>query len=168
MADAPDAGEVGRIKIRGATLFSGYWPNGGGGPAADGWFVTGDAATIDAGGFHKIVGRSSIDIIKSGGFKVGAGEVESALLSHPEVVEVAVIGVPHEKWGETIMALVVLAEGEQVTEEELIRWCKDKAAGYKAPTSIEFRDQLARTATGKLQKFKLRQPYWEGQERQVN
>ena len=78
------------------------------------------------------------------------------------------IGVPDEKWGETIKALVVLAEGEQVTEAELIKWCKDKAAGFKAPTSIEFRDELARTATGKLQKFKLRAPYWEGRDRQVN
>jgi acyl-CoA synthetase (AMP-forming)/AMP-acid ligase II len=84
------------------------------------------------------------------------------------VAEVAVIGVPDEKWGETIKALVVLAEGEEVTEQELIRWCKDRAAGYKAPTSVEFRGELARTATGKLQKFKLRAPYWEGRERQVN
>ncbi|WP_246210641.1 AMP-binding enzyme [Nocardioides piscis] len=78
------------------------------------------------------------------------------------------IGVPSEKWGETILALVVLAPGESASEAELIAWCKDKAAGYKAPTVIEFRDDLARTATGKLQKFKLRQPYWEGQDRQVN
>jgi acyl-CoA synthetase (AMP-forming)/AMP-acid ligase II len=84
------------------------------------------------------------------------------------VAEVAVIGVPSEKWGETIKALVVLAEGARTDEAELIAWCKDRAAGYKAPTSIEFRDQLARTATGKLQKFKLRKPYWEGRERQVN
>jgi acyl-CoA synthetase (AMP-forming)/AMP-acid ligase II len=79
--------------------------------------------------------------------------------------------VPSEKWGETIKALVVLgdgAAGSSEMEAELIAWCKDKAAGYKAPTSIEFRDELARTATGKLQKFKLRQPYWEGQARQVN
>jgi acyl-CoA synthetase (AMP-forming)/AMP-acid ligase II len=79
-----------------------------------------------------------------------------------------VIGVPHEKWGETIKALVVLAEGEEVSEADLIAWCKEKSAGFKAPTSVEFRDELARTATGKLQKFKLRAPYWEGRERQVN
>ena len=78
------------------------------------------------------------------------------------------IGIPSEKWGETIMAFVVLADGAQATEAELIAWCKDKAAGYKAPTVIEFRDQLARTATGKLQKFKLRAPYWEGRDRLVN
>jgi fatty-acyl-CoA synthase len=84
------------------------------------------------------------------------------------ILEAAVIGVPNEKWGETIKALVVLAPGEKVTEAQLIAWCKEKAAGYKAPTSIEFRDELARTATGKLQKFKLRAPYWEGREHQVN
>ena len=107
-------------------------------------------------------------MIITGGENVSSIEVEDVLFSHPAVAEVAVIGVPSEKWGETIKALVVLAEGEQATEEELIAWSKEKAAGYKAPTSVEFRDELARTATGKLQKFKLRQPYWEGQERQVN
>ncbi|WP_240918078.1 hypothetical protein [Phycicoccus sp. HDW14] len=75
---------------------------------------------------------------------------------------------PDEKWGETIKALVVLAPGESVSEAELVAWCKERAAGYKAPTSVEFRDELARTATGKLQKFKLRAPYWEGRDRQVN
>ena len=95
-------------------------------------------------------------------------EVEDAIFSHPDVAEVAVIGVPDEKWGETIKALVVLESGKEATEAELIAWCKDKAAGYKAPTSVEIRDELARTATGKLQKFKLRAPYWEGRERQVN
>jgi fatty-acyl-CoA synthase len=90
------------------------------------------------------------------------------IFSHPAVAEVCVIGVPDEKWGETIKALVVLTPGEDVTEAELIKWCKERAAGYKAPTSVEFRDELARTATGKLQKFKLRAPYWEGRERQVN
>ena len=81
-----------------------------------------------------------------------------SLFSHPAVSEVAVIGVPDEKWGETIKALVVLGPGP-LTEAELIAWCKDRAAGFKAPTSVEFRDELARTATGKLQKFKLRAPY---------
>ncbi len=90
------------------------------------------------------------------------------LHSHPSVAEVAVIGVPSEKWGETIKALVVLGEGKEATEAELIAWCKERAAGYKAPTSVEFRDELARTATGKLQKFKLRKPFWEGRDRQVN
>ena len=95
-------------------------------------------------------------------------QVEDVLFSHPAVAEVAVIGIPSDKWGETILALVVLAPGQQSSEEELIAWCKDRIAHYKAPTVVEFRDQLARTATGKLQKFKLRAPYWEGRTRQVN
>ncbi|WP_307812703.1 hypothetical protein [Phycicoccus sp. CSK15P-2] len=95
-------------------------------------------------------------------------EVEDVIFSHPAVTEVAVIGVPDEKWGETIKALVVVEAGASVSEAEIVAWCKERAAGYKAPTSVEFRDALARTATGKLQKFKLRAPYWEGRERQVN
>ena len=82
--------------------------------------------------------------------------------------EVAVIGVPDEKWGETIKAIVVKAEGAEVTEQEIIAHCKQRMAGYKAPTSVEFRDSIPRTATGKIQKFKLREPYWVGRERRVN
>ena len=78
------------------------------------------------------------------------------------------IGIPDEKWGETIKALVVLAPGTSASEAELIAWCKERAAGYKAPTSVEFREELARTATGKLQKFKLREPFWQGHDRRVH
>jgi acyl-CoA synthetase (AMP-forming)/AMP-acid ligase II len=84
------------------------------------------------------------------------------------VAEAAVIGVPSEKWGETVKALVVLAPGTEATEAEIIEHCRARLAHYKCPTSVEFRAELARTATGKLQKFKLRAPYWEGRERQVN
>ena len=134
----------------------------------DGWFHTGDGGVIGDDGYLTISDRKK-DVIITGGENVSSIEVEDVLFSHPAVAEVAVIGVPSEKWGETIKALVVLADAARAPDEaELIAWCKDKAAGYKAPTSIEFRDELARTATGKLQKFKLRQPYWEGQERQVN
>jgi acyl-CoA synthetase (AMP-forming)/AMP-acid ligase II len=90
------------------------------------------------------------------------------ICSHQAVCEVAVIGVPEEKGGETIKALIVRAPGAEVTEEEIIAHCKERLARYKAPTSVEFRDALVRTATGKLQKFKLRAPYWEGRDRQVN
>ena len=90
------------------------------------------------------------------------------LFSHPDVNEVAVIGVPHEKWGETVKALVVLADGSSASERELIDYCRDRLAHYKCPTSVEVRDELARTATGKLQKFKLREPYWAGREKQIN
>jgi fatty-acyl-CoA synthase len=107
-------------------------------------------------------------VIISGGENVSSIEVEDALFSHPDVTEVAVIGVPDEKWGELVMALVVRAPGSEVGEADLIAYTKTKLAGYKCPKRIEFRDSLARTATGKLQKFKLREPYWADAQRQVN
>jgi len=85
-----------------------------------------------------------------------------------DIAEVAVIGIPDEKWGESVMALVVLRAGAVLSEEQVIAYTKTKLAGYKCPKRVEFRTELARTATGKLQKFKLRAPYWEGRERQVN
>ena len=94
--------------------------------------------------------------------------MEDTLFSHPAVAEVAVIGVPDEKWGETIKALVVLADGESVDERALIDHCRESLAHFKCPTSVEFREELSRTATGKLQKFKLRAPYWVGMEKQIN
>ncbi len=134
---------------------------------AGGWFHTGDGGTIGDDGYVTISDRKK-DVIITGGENVSSIEVEDVLFSHPDVTEVAVIGIPDDKWGETIKALVVVAEGSEATEADLIAWCKSKAAGYKAPTTIEFRDELARTATGKLQKFKLRAPYWEGRDRRVN
>ena len=109
-------------------------------------------------------------MIISGGENVSSIEVEDTLFSHPAVAEVAVIGVPDEKWGETIKALVVLAPGtdQQPDERALIEHCREKLAHFKCPTSVEFRDELARTATGKLQKFKLRAPYWKGMAKQIN
>jgi len=160
---------TGELLARSNVVLEGYWeqPEESGKALADGWFHTGDGAVIGDDGYVTIQDRKK-DVIITGGENVSSIEVEDVLFSHAAVAEVAVIGVPSEKWGETIKALVVLAEGEQATEEELIAWCKDKAAGYKAPTSVEFRGDLARTATGKLQKFKLRAPYWEGYDRQVN
>jgi acyl-CoA synthetase (AMP-forming)/AMP-acid ligase II len=107
-------------------------------------------------------------VIISGRENVSSIEVEDTLHSHPAVAEVAVIGVPDEKWGETVKALVVLAPGATADEQELIDHCRSRLTHFKCPTSVELRDALPRTATGKLQKFKLRSPYWEGRERQVN
>ena len=132
-----------------------------------GWFHTGDGGVLGEDAYLSISDRKK-DVIITGGENVSSVEVEDVLFSHPDIIEAAVIGVPHEKWGETIKALVVVEEGSQATEADLIAWCKSKVAGYKAPTSIEFREELARTATGKLQKFKLRAPYWEGRDRQIN
>ncbi len=171
-ASTGDDGEEvpgGEVLARSNVVLEGYWdqPEESAKALADGWFHTGDGGTIGDDGYLTISDRKK-DVIITGGENVSSIEVEDVLFSHPAVAEVAVIGVPSERWGETIKALVVLAEGEQAGEEELIAWCKDKAAGFKAPTSVEFRDELARTATGKLQKFKLRAEYWEGRDRQVN
>ncbi|VXB31750.1 AMP-binding protein [Nocardioides sp. AX2bis] len=164
-----EEGTGGEVLARSNVVLEGYWdqPDASAVALADGWFHTGDGGTIGEDGYLTISDRKK-DVIITGGENVSSIEVEDVLFSHPAVSEVAVIGVPSEKWGETIKALVVLVEGQEATEAELVAWCKDKAAGYKAPTSIEFRDELARTATGKLQKFKLRAPYWEGRDRQVN
>ncbi|HRE00101.1 MAG TPA: AMP-dependent synthetase, partial [Ilumatobacteraceae bacterium] len=106
--------------------------------------------------------------IISGGENVSSIEVEDALFSHPEIDEVAVIGVPDEKWGELVMALVVRSPGSTLTEDDVIAYVRTRLAGYKCPKRVEFRDTLARTATGKLQKFRLREPFWAGKDRAVN
>jgi acyl-CoA synthetase (AMP-forming)/AMP-acid ligase II len=159
----------GEVLARSNVVLEGYWeqPEETARALEGGWFHTGDGGVLGDDGYLTISDRKK-DVIITGGENVSSIEVEDCLFSHPAVAEVAVIGVPSEKWGETIMALVVLAEGQQATEAELIAWCKERLAGYKAPTVVEFRDDLARTATGKLQKFKLRQPYWEGMDRQVH
>ncbi len=159
----------GEVLARSNVVLEGYWdqPDASAAALAGGWFHTGDGGVVGEDGYLTISDRKK-DVIITGGENVSSIEVEDVLFSHPAVAEVAVIGVPSERWGETIKALVVLAEGEEATEADLIAWCKQKAASYKAPTSVEVRDELARTATGKLQKFKLRAPYWEGYDRQVN
>ncbi len=154
---------------RSNVVLEGYWENPDATAEAldGGWFHTGDGGRIDDEGYLTIADRKK-DVIISGGENVSSIEVEDRLFSHPAVAEVAVIGVPDDKWGETVMALVVVAPGAEVTEAELIEHCRGGLAHFKCPTSIEFRDELARTATGKLQKYKLRAPYWEGRDRQVN
>jgi fatty-acyl-CoA synthase len=161
--------DQGEILGRGNHILKSYWeqPDATADAIVDGWFHTGDGGTIDDEGYLTISDRKK-DVIISGGENVSSIETEDALFSHPAVAEVAVIGVPDEKWGELILALVVLAPGASASEDDLREHCRTKLAGYKVPKRIEFRDELARTATGKLQKFKLRAPYWEGQTRQVN
>jgi acyl-CoA synthetase (AMP-forming)/AMP-acid ligase II len=159
----------GEVLARSNHVLASYWeqPDATAEAIVDGWFHTGDGGTIDDEGYLSISDRKK-DVIISGGENVSSIEVEDRLFSHPAVAEVAVIGVPDEKWGETVKALVVLAPDGEASSAELIEWCREKLAHYKCPTSIEFRDELARTSTGKLQKFKLRAPYWEDRERQVN
>jgi acyl-CoA synthetase (AMP-forming)/AMP-acid ligase II len=130
-----------------------------------GWFHTGDGGAIEDG-YLTIADRKK-DVIISGGENISSIEVEDVLSSHPAVREVAVIGIPDEKWGEAVTALVV-TDGTAVSAEELIGHCRQSLAGYKCPKRVQFLDALPRTATGKVQKFKLRRPFWEGRERQVN
>ncbi len=161
--------EQGEILARSNVVMDGYWedPDASDAALAGGWFHTGDGGSVDGEGYVSISDRKK-DVIITGGENVSSIEVEDCLASHPDVAEVAVIGVPHEKWGETVKALVVLRPGAAATEAELGAHCRTKLAHYKCPTSIELRTELARTATGKLQKFLLRAPYWEGRTRQVN
>ena len=161
--------DSGEVLARGNTVLEGYWqqPDASADALEGGWFHTGDGGTVDDEGYLAISDRRK-DVIITGGENVSSIEVEDCLFSHPAVAEVAVIGVPSEKWGETIKALVVLAPDATADEAELIAHCKARLAGYKAPTSVELREEIPRTATGKVQKFKLREQYWSGRERQVN
>jgi acyl-CoA synthetase (AMP-forming)/AMP-acid ligase II len=165
----------GEILARGNHVMRGYWeqpdatadairvPDDG--PAE--WFHTGDGGTIDETN-HVVISDRRKDVIISGGENVSSIEVEDVIFSHPRVAEVAVIGVPDDKWGELVLALVVPVPGAELTEAEVIAHTREHLAGYKCPKRVEFRDALDRTATGKLQKFRLREPYWAGHERQIN
>jgi fatty-acyl-CoA synthase len=159
-----DGKSVGEICARANVVFEGYWnqPEETDRAICDGYFHTGDLAVWDEVYNIQIVDRKK-DVIISGGENISSAEIEDALYRHPTVLECAVIGVPNEKWGETPIALIVLREGEQASKEELIAFCRENLAHFKCPTSVEFVDELPRTATGKLQKFKLRERYWTGQ-----
>jgi acyl-CoA synthetase (AMP-forming)/AMP-acid ligase II len=160
--------EHGEVLARSNHVFAGYWeqPEETAAALEGGWFHTGDGGYLD--GEFLVISDRKKDVIITGGENVSSIEVEDCLYQHPGVAEVAVIGVPHEKWGETIKALVVLRPDSAVSEGELITHCRDRMAHFKAPTSVEFRSELDRTATGKLQKYKLRQSYWAGRGRTVN
>ncbi len=164
-----DVSAGGELLARGNHILKSYWenPEASADALEDNWFHTGDGGIIDEENYVTISDRKK-DVIISGGENVSSIEVEDALFSHPAVAECAVIGVPHEKWGETVKALVVLAPDTEADEQAIIDHCRELIAHYKCPTSVEFRDELARTATGKLQKYKLRAPYWEGMEKQIN
>jgi acyl-CoA synthetase (AMP-forming)/AMP-acid ligase II len=159
----------GEVLARSNHVFAGYWeqPEESAKALADGWFHTGDEGHIEDGEYLVISDRKK-DVVITGGENVSSIEIEDCLYQHPAVAEAAVIGVPDEKWGETVKALVVLRTADGATEAELIEHCRARLAHFKCPTSVELRAALPRTATGKLQKFKLREPYWAGRERRVN
>ncbi|MGH7785292.1 MAG: long-chain-fatty-acid--CoA ligase [Candidatus Binatia bacterium] len=160
---------IGEICARSNVVFTGYWeqPEATDLAIRDGWFHTGDLAVWDAVGNVHIVDRQK-DVIISGGENISSSEIEDALYQHPVVLECAVIGVPHPKWGETPKALVVLRPGQSETAEVLLIFCRERLAHFKCPSSVEFVAELPRTATGKLQKFKLREAYWGKGQRRVN
>jgi fatty-acyl-CoA synthase len=164
-----DGRSVGEVCARSNVVFAGYWeqPEETAKAIREGWFHTGDLAVWDASGSIHIVDRKK-DVIISGGENISSPEIEDALYQHPAVLECAVIGVPHEKWGETPRALVVLRPGKSADEAELIAFCRERLAHFKCPTSVELVEALPRTATGKLQKYVLRERYWQGRERRVS
>lgn len=157
----PDGQEVGEIIVKGDIVTPGYWHNPQETAKAikDGWLYTGDMAVIDKEGYVNIVDRKK-DMIITGGENVYSVEVENVLYKHPAVLEAAVIGVPHPKWGEAVKAIVVLKEGHQATEQELISFCKERMAHYKAPKSVDFVQQLPKTGSGKIYKKGLKDRYW--------
>ena len=164
------ATEIGELWTRSAQNMVGYWNKHEETAAAlthDGWLKTGDAGYLDADGFLFLTDRVK-DMIVSGGENVYPAEVENALASHPAIAEVAVIGVPSDRWGETVKAVVVLRAGAEVAPAELISFAKGLLAGYKCPTSVDFTDVLPRNPSGKVLKKDLRQPYWAGRERNIN
>ena len=131
------------------------------------WFFTGDAGYLDDKGYLYIYDRVK-DMIVSGGENIYPAEVESALFGHPAVADVAVIGVPDERWGEAVKAVVVKKPGADIAAGALIGWARERIAGYKLPKSVDFVDTLPRNPTGKILKRELRKPYWGDKQRQVN
>jgi acyl-CoA synthetase (AMP-forming)/AMP-acid ligase II len=162
--------EIGEIETRSIANMVGYWKQPEATAAtlgADGWLRTGDAGYIDADGYLYIQDRFK-DMIVSGGENVYPSEVESAIYGHPIVADVAVIGVPDEKWGEAVKAIVVLKPGAAPDVESILAFARSRVAGYKVPKSVDFIDALPRNPSGKILRRFLREPYWAGRERQVN
>ena len=162
-------GTVGEVIVKGPMVMKGYYnqPEASAEAIRDGWFHSGDAGYLDEDGYLYIHDRVK-DMIVSGGENIYPAEVESALFAHEAVADVAVIGVPDERWGESVKAMVVRAPGADADEQTLIDFCKARIAGYKIPNSVDFVAELPRNATGKILKRELRAPYWVGHERQVH
>ena len=166
-ADVP-RGTVGEVLIRGPLLMQGYWnkPEATSQAMRDGWMHTGDGARMDEDGYIFIADRIK-DMIISGGENIYSAEVENALAQHPDVAASAVIGIPSDRWGEAVHAVVVRKPGARVDATELIDHCKSLIAGYKCPRSVDFRDTLPLSGAGKVLKTQLRAPFWQGHDRAV-
>ena len=154
------SGEIGEIVYRGGSLMAGYWrrPEDTAVVMRDGWFHTGDAGNVDPDGFFYIRDRIK-DMIISGGENIYPAELESVLAGHPEVADVAIIGVPDERWGETVKAIVVSLPDSGLTEEALIEWSRSRLAGFKRPRSVAFVQTIPRNPSGKIMKRELREAH---------
>jgi long-chain acyl-CoA synthetase len=169
LGDALPPGEVGELWIRGPNVMLGYWnrPDATAEALVDGWYRSGDMAYADECGYLYMVDRAK-DMIITGGENVYSIEVESLLAEHPAVREAAVFGVPHERWGEAVHAVAVVAPGSGVAADELIEHCRGRIAGFKLPRSIELREEpLPKSGAGKILKSTLREPFWQGSARRV-
>lgn len=162
-------GEVGEIWMRSPAVIRGYLnnPEGTGSEFENGWWKSGDLGRMDEAGYVYIVDRKK-DVINSGGYNVYAAEVEAVLATHPAVLMSAVVGIPHEEWGESVHAEILLKEGTEASEEEIKGFCKEKIARYKAPKSVVFVNELPISTAGKVLRRKVREKYWEGKERRVS
>ena len=166
--DVP-VGEVGEVIIKSLNNMKGYWnrPDATEEAIKDGWFYSGDIGYFDDEGFLYIHDRVK-DMIVSGGENIYPAEVENALLSHPQIADAAVIGIPDDKWGEATKAFIVQTEGEPLAEADVISYVRTQIAGYKCPKTVEHIDALPRNPSGKILRKDLRAPYWEGRERNVS
>jgi fatty-acyl-CoA synthase len=161
-------GEIGEICIRGPALMKGYWkqPEATAETLRNGWLHTGDIGKQDENGYFYILDRTK-DMLISGGLNVYPREIEEVLLTHPDISEVAVVGVPDDRWGETPKAFVVPVAGAAPTEADVIAFAAERLARFKKPSSVELVTELPKTAIGKIDKKALRAPYWAGRERMV-
>jgi len=161
---------VGEVATRSTSNMAGYWKNEEATREtvdADGWLRTGDAGYLDEDGYLYIHDRVK-DMIISGAENIYPAEVESAIFGHPSVSDVAIIGVPDERWGEAVKAVVVLKPGAEASETDILRFARERIAAFKVPKSVDFVDALPRNASGKVLKRTLREPYWAGKDRNVN
>jgi len=161
-------GETGEVAVRGDLVMAGYVndPEATAAVSRDGWHLTGDIGYQDADDYLFLVDRKK-DMIISGGFNIYSTEVEKAVLGHPAVQDCAVVGVPDEKWGEAVKAVVELKPGRRADAEEIIALCKQRIGSVKAPKSVEFWDELPRSNIGKVLKRKIRDRFWEGRARAI-